>query len=223
VSIAASLKPGHVLSARVAAPAGRRERVQDRLEGGVGHRADVVYGGAEVPERLHRRRPVLRVARVEHGYAEHRTAVQVHRDERFGRRGDHGAAGGHLVGRAVGPVAPAAQHLGRTIDTEHHQPGEHGRAERVQAELEFGDEAEVAAAAADAPEQVGVLTLAGAHDPPVGQHHLGRDEVVAGQAVLRRSPAVSAAGGETTEAGGGDAAARGVQPVRLGGGVELAP
>jgi len=136
--------------------------------------------------------------------------VQVHRDERLGRRGDHGAAGRHLIGRAVGPVAPAAQHLGRTIDTEHHQPGEHARAERVQAELKLGDDAEVAAAAADAPEQVGVLTLAGAHDPPVGQHHLGRNEVVAGQAVLRRGPAVSAAGGETTEPGGGDAAARGM-------------
>jgi hypothetical protein len=55
----------------------------------------------------------------------------------------------------------------------------------VQPELELGDDAEVAAAAADAPEQVGVLVLAGPYHPAVGEDDLSRDEVVAGQAELR--------------------------------------
>jgi hypothetical protein len=42
----------------------------------------------------------------------------------------------------------------------------------VEPELELGDDAEVAAAAADAPEQVGVLVLAGAYHAAVGQHDL---------------------------------------------------
>jgi hypothetical protein len=53
----------------------------------------------------------------------------------------------------------------------------------VQAQLEGGDDAEVAAAAAQRPEQVGVLVGRGADSAAVGQHHLGGDEVVDGHAV----------------------------------------
>jgi hypothetical protein len=93
----------------------------------------------------------------------------------------------------------------------------------VKPELELGDDAEVPAPAADGPEQLGVLSLAGPYDAAVGQHDLGRDEVVAGQAVPGRGPAVSAADGEAAQPGGGDPAAGCVEPVLLGGGVELTP
>ena len=89
--------------------------------------------------------------------------------------------------------------------------------------LELGDDAEVPAAAADAPEQVGVILLAGPHDAAVREHDFGGDEVVAGQAVLGGCPAVAAAGGEAAQPGRGDTPAGSVQPVCLGGGVELAP
>jgi hypothetical protein len=59
---------------KAAAGAPRRERVEGRLCG-VGHRADVVDGGAEVLERLHRASAGFGVADVEHGDAEHRLAV----------------------------------------------------------------------------------------------------------------------------------------------------
>jgi hypothetical protein len=44
--------------------------------------------------------------------------------------------------------------------------------------------AEVAAAAAQPPEQVGVLVLAGRHELAVGGDDIRRQQVVAGQAVL---------------------------------------
>ena len=79
--------------------------------------------------------------------------------------GTNGSGGAVITAQPVDTSSGAAsaqsrqprRTSGRTIDGEHHQPGEHDRAERMQPELELGHDAEVAAAAADAPEQVGVL------------------------------------------------------------------
>jgi hypothetical protein len=93
----------------------------------------------------------------------------------------------------------------------------------VQPEGELGDDAEVAAAAAQCPEQVGVLTLAGGDDAAVGQHDLSGDQVVAGQAVRPIQVPDAAAEGESADTGGGDDASGGGQPVRNGGVVHHGP
>jgi hypothetical protein len=59
----------------------------------------------------------------------------------------------------------------------------------VQPELELGDHAKVAATAAQAPVQVGVLGLAGPHEVAVGGHDLEAGHVVARQAEPARQPA----------------------------------
>lgn len=74
----------------------------------------------------------------------------------------------------------------------------------MQHELEGGDDAEVAAAAVEAPEQVGVLALAGAHLVAAGGDDVGRDEVVARHPVPAGQPAHPAAQGQTRDAGVGD-------------------
>jgi hypothetical protein len=144
-------------------------------------------------------------------------------NEVLGRGGDDDAGGRDLVRRGVGVVAPGAHHLACAHERPEREAGEHTGAELVQLELELGDDAEVAAAAADAPQQVGVLLGARPHDGSVGEHDLGREEVVAGQAVLRRRPAVASAGGEAADPGGRDPAAGHVQAVLLCCRVELAP
>jgi hypothetical protein len=93
----------------------------------------------------------------------------------------------------------------------------------VQPELEGGDDAEVAAAAADRPEQVGVLPLAGPHALAVGQHQLGGEQVVDGEAAAAGQVAQAAAKGEAADAGGGDDPARGGQAELAGGPVHLPP
>ncbi|MFC0109101.1 hypothetical protein [Kibdelosporangium aridum] len=74
-------------------------------------------------------------------------------------------------------------------------------ADRVQAELELGDYAEVSAATAQAPEQLGAFGLARPDDFPVGGDHRVRRHVVAGQAVLAGKPSHAAAEGEAADAG----------------------
>ena len=93
----------------------------------------------------------------------------------------------------------------------------------MQRELERRHDAEVAAAAPQGPQQVGVLVLAGADQPPVGRHDLGRDEVVDREPVAAPEPADAAAEGEPAHAGVGDEAARRRQAERLRRGVNVAP
>ncbi len=67
--------------------------------------------------------------------------------------------------------------------------GAHGvRAGHVQLELELGHHAEVAATAAQPPEQLGVLVRRCTHDLATRGDQLERDHVVAGQPVLSREP-----------------------------------
>jgi hypothetical protein len=63
----------------------------------------------------------------------------------------------------------------------------------MKVELEGGNHAEVAAAAADGPEEIGVLRSAGLQDIAGRRDHLSREEVVDGQAVLSHQPAESSA------------------------------
>src|SRR4051794_18092558 len=85
----------------------------------------------------------------------------------------------------------------------------------MQFELELRDDAEVAAATAQAPEQIAVLRLAGTDDPAVGGDDVGRNEVVAGETELPHRPADAAAEREARNAGGGDKPARRREAVRL--------
>src|SRR5262249_47959701 len=65
-------------------------------------------------------------------------------------------------------------------------------------ELEGGYDPEVAAAAANRPEQLRVLLRARTHRLSGGSDQLCRDQVVQGQAVLPGLPADAAAQGEST-------------------------
>jgi hypothetical protein len=60
------------------------------------------------------------------------------------------------------------------------------RTDRLEPKLERGDDAEVAAAAADRPEEGGVLIRRRPLDASVGGDDLGRDEIVRAEAGGRR-------------------------------------
>src|SRR3989304_2311073 len=96
-------------------------------------------------------------------------------------------------------------------------------ADRVQAVLEPGDDAEVAAAAAQAPEQVRVLVLAGLDDLAVGEDDLRTDHAVDRVSQLALQPTGAAAQREPCDAGGGHATAGDGESVLLGRSVELPP
>ena len=121
-----------------------------------------------------------------------------------------------LVGRGLGPVAePACTRSPRL------PPGGTPRRTprsdlRVALERERGDHAEVAATAADGPEEIGVRVRRGRPQLTVGAHHLGGHQVVDRHPVLAADPSLSAPEREPGDAGVGDDAVRRDQPEGLG-------
>ena len=107
-----------------------------------------------------------------------------HRQRRCGRQVHRRR---DVVRHARRPLAEQPQQLGVVLGREEDQPGVHDRPDRVQGELELRDDAEVAAAAAQAPEQVGVLALAGVHEAPVGGDHVGATRLSQARPCLRIS------------------------------------
>jgi hypothetical protein len=93
----------------------------------------------------------------------------------------------------------------------------------MQAEDERRHDAEVAAAAAEGPEEVGILVGAGGDALAAGQHDVGRQRVVDRQPVLARQVAVAAAEREAADPGGGDDAADRREPVLVRGAIDVAP
>ena len=94
--------------------------------------------------------------------------------------------------------------------------------DRVQLEAERGDDAEVAAAAAQRPEEIGVLLLVRRDEAAVGEHDVGLEQIVDGQAELAGEMADAAAEGDAADAGGGDDAARRGQTEGVRGVVQIA-
>ena len=83
------------------------------------------------------------------------------------------------------------------------------------------DDGEVAAAAPQAPQQVGVLVRSDLQDIAVGGDDLRADQVVAGEAVARVEPTEPATEGQPGDAGAGHHAERGGEFVTLRRSVEL--
>ncbi len=139
---------------------------------------------------------------------------------RFGQEGQRRRLAQHrphaqLVRRAGGEVAPCTQHLAGLREGVDDQPGVDLRADRMQPELERGRHAEVAAAAAQGPEQLGLRSGRDLAQRAVGRHQAHAQQVVDGEAVLARQPAEAAAEREAGDAGGGIDSQRCGEAMRL--------
>ena len=148
--------------------------------------------------------------------------VELLRERRRRRHGGEGEEAVQLARGVRDEVAVGREHLGALLDRPEGRAAD-DRAHLVQAEEERGDDAEVAAAAADRPVQVGVLVRRGADPLAAREHDLGLEQVVDRQAALAGQVADAAAEGEAADAGGRDDPARRRQPVLVGRGVDFAP
>ena len=110
--------------------------------------------------------------------------MQILRQERRGRGGRQVDQRGELIGGTSNRVPPAGQHLGRLLSGVEDGTAHDGGSDRMQRELQLGDDAEIPAATPQCPEQVSVLVFAGTHQLTFGGHHFGGQQVVACQSVL---------------------------------------
>jgi hypothetical protein len=138
--------------------------------------------------------------------------VGLRRQERH-RRGDHDVGDARqLLGRGLGGGHEVGDDLGGRRKQEH--PAD-DPVQGVEPELQPGGDPEVAAAAADGPEQVRVALVVDLEDLAVGGDELGGEQAVDGQPVLADQVADPAAQGQAADADRGGVAEPGDQPVRL--------
>ena len=117
-----------------------------------------------------------------------------------------------LARRGGQELAVGREHLGALLDRPERRAAD-DRADLVQPEEERRDDAEVAAAAADRPEEVGVLVGARAHALAAREHDLRLEQVVDREPALAGQVAEAAAEREAADAGGRDDPARRREPV----------
>ena len=148
--------------------------------------------------------------------------VQLLGERRGGRDREQRQESVQLPRRAGQELAVGAHHLLGLLERPERGSGQDG-ADGMQSELERGDDAEVAAAAADRPEQVGVLLGARTRLCSVGEHDVGLEQIVDRQAVAPRQVADPAAERQPADAGGRDEATWRREAVRVRGLVDLTP
>ncbi len=90
------------------------------------------------------------------------------------------------------------------------------RAQAVQADAHADHDSEIAAAAAQGPEQLAVRGAVRRHETTVFQHDIGRQQVVQGQPEFRRERSIAATQGESGHADGAEVAGDRDEPVCLG-------
>lgn len=203
----------------------RVEPVERGLDRGVRHRRGAVQqwlgDGVEQGSHLPGRRLRIVPDAAPHDAAD-LAQVDLLRERRARRDGAEQEEGVQLAGRVREEIAVGGEDFGAEFDGPEGGAGD-DRAHFVQPEQERGDDAEVAAATADRPVQVGVLVGARAYALPVRQDELGLQQVVDGQPALAGEVPDAAAESEASDARRGDDAARCGQAVRVGGAVDLAP
>ncbi len=159
-------------------------------QGRIGHRPDQIGDGRGKPAQWsHDPLTLRKVARVAHQDGDDGPALQGLRDDRCGRRSHEHGLRGELIGcrRRVTCIAlQDAFGLRRFIEDCASQHGASG----VQVDFKGGSDTEVAAPAAQPPEQFGVRTLAGAQNLSHSGDQLDRPQVVDGQAMLAHHPPV---------------------------------
>ena len=101
-------------------------------------------------------------------------------DERQRRRDLQPKKHPQLLGRRVDEGAVALPDRRGIVEVVE-QRAAHDITDLVEPELEAGDDPEVAAAAAQCPEQILVLIVAGRDLPAIGENDIGREQVVDGE------------------------------------------
>ena len=153
-----------------------------------------------------------------------RRAVLLRRQERHRRGHACGEGDAELVGRLGSEVAQEAQDLraprAAARRSARRAPSARPGAARYS---KRGGDAEVAAAAAQPPEQLRLGLGVDVHPLAVGGHEVDGEQVVDGQAVLAHEVPEPAAERQPADAGVADDPAGGGEPELLGGAVELAP
>ena len=161
-------------------------------QGACRHRREGVDLGPERPQRGEQLAAAALVAEVRGLDHDQLAAAQRLGHLRDGRDLQQAPDRGDLLGSVARPLGPGAEHLLGTRGRPDEPAGVELR-HRVEGDLDLGDDAEAAPAAAQGPEEVGVRLVVGADDVPARGHDLGGEHARRRKPVLATEPADTAA------------------------------
>ena len=159
-----------------------------------GDRTEAVHDGlAQLAPRAHellaglRRVPAVAGSHRDYGLAAHRIGHSRQRGKVHERD-----RGGHLVRKVRDPAAVEVENLLSLLDREVDAPAVDG-GKGVEGKFEGGDDAVVAAATLEAPEEIRVLVGARFDQLAVGRDHFGLAHALGGEPILAPKPTEPAA------------------------------
>ena len=154
--------------------------------------------------------------------AAHLLVVKVLGERRSRRNGQEREESVQLLRRLLDEAAIPLHDCGRVLELPEHRSGVVG-VHGMPLEEERRDDAEVAAASADGPEEVRVLFGARGDEAAVGEHHVHGEDAVDAQAVLTRQVPDAATEREPAHAGRRDDARGHGQAEWVSGMIDVAP
>ena len=198
--------------------------VEHRLQRHVGRGPhEVDNGAADGPEGRDASLSLGRVTGPDRDDGQRRLTVLFRGQDRQRRRLERGHRNPQLVRRLGSKVTHETQDRWRILDGPEDGTAEHESAHRTELVFEGGSDAEVAATAAQTPEEVRLRLGVDVHLFAIGRDQIDRKQVVDRQAVLAHQVPEPAAKRQSGDAGVADDSARRGQGVLLGGAIELAP
>ena len=178
----------------------RLARVHGQVaERGRRHHGERVHQRAEVAHGRHQPATLVLAAGVDPPHDGEGAAAQRLGQRRIGREVQDRRPRHELVGERRQQLPPRVQHVARALEREEQRARVELRV-GVDLELDRGDDAEVAVAAAQRPEQVGLVDGVRADEVAFRGHDLERGDAVGLEAVLARQPAHPAAEGIARDA-----------------------
>lgn len=214
---------GEIVGAPIPLKAGNVEAVKDALRRGKWGSGDVIQKGmADRTHGLGGGVGLFGSASATPDDAADILKMEVRRKHGRGRNNEKRKKAADVLGSFDDEIAIGAQDGGGFLDGPEGWTKLH-RADGMKLEFERGGDAEIAAAAANGPEEVGVFVAIGSDKAAVGENHVHGEQVVNGEAVAATEIADAAAEGQAGDAGAGDEAGRCGQAEGVGGVVHVAP
>lgn len=200
----------------------RQEWIEGLLPGAVWLHAYVLaVRRAEPAQRLDQLLALIGITRIAQRERDNFFAVNVVGQERQRRRLPRDHPDVELVRHRLGEMGELREHRLRLLERKDDEAAQHIRPDRMQLELEAGDNSEISTTTTQPPEDIGVFRFAGAQLAAIRRDDICGKQVVNGHAVLPAQPAESAPKRQAGHARGRVDAQRRGEAVRLCGPIEI--
>src|SRR6185369_4680626 len=123
-------------------------------------------------------------------------SMRIFRQERKRRRLSQHNPNVQVIGHRLYGLAILLQNVLRLGEGKYDQAGQYIRADRIELKLKIGNDAKVAAAPANSPEEIWILGFTRSDHPAIGRYYIRREQIIDRHSIFPAEPAKAAAKSE---------------------------